>query len=115
MFASDDERLDSLFRAYRDASPAPDASANFMPDLWHRIESRNRFTFSFRRMANALVTAAVALSVALGVYTSVARSTQGYSPLSYVEILDDADSSVDVTPDIVAPARLEISDQRPVN
>ena len=31
-----------------------------MPNLWQRIESRQRFTFSFRRMANALMTAAVA-------------------------------------------------------
>ena len=54
MHGNDDQKLDALFRAYRDACPAPEASANFMPNLWRRIESRQRFTFSFRRMANAL-------------------------------------------------------------
>ena len=60
---NDEERLDALFRAYRAACQTPEASANFMPNLWARIDSRQRFTFSFRRMANALVTAAVALSM----------------------------------------------------
>ena len=61
MHGSDDQKLDALFRAYHDACVVPEASANFMPNLWARIESRQRFTFSFRRMANALTTAAVAL------------------------------------------------------
>jgi len=34
-----------------------------MPNLWARIESRQRFTFSFHRMATAMATAAVALSL----------------------------------------------------
>ena len=56
MHGSDDQKLDALFRAYNDACVAPEANANFMPNLWARIESRQRFTFSFRRMANALTT-----------------------------------------------------------
>ena len=53
MRGNDDERLDALFQAYRDACPDPEASANFMPTLWSRIDSRQTFLFSFRRMANA--------------------------------------------------------------
>ena len=60
MHDSDDQKLDALFRAYHGACAAPEASANFMPNLWARIESRQRFTFSFRHMANILTTAAVA-------------------------------------------------------
>ena len=76
--ATKNKRLDALFRAYRDACPTPEASANFMPNLWQRIESRQSFTFSFQRMANALVTAAVALSIVLGVYMSMPHNNPSY-------------------------------------
>jgi hypothetical protein len=97
---SDEARLDALFQAFREC-PAPEPGVNFMPDLWARIESRKRVTFSFRRMASAFVTAAVALSVALGVYMSVTRSNQSYFAQTYIEALTEA-NSLD-TPDIVGP------------
>ncbi len=103
---NDEERLDALFRAYRDACPTPEASANFMPNLWARIESRQRVTFSFRRMANALVTAAVALSIALGVYMSMPHANAPY-PQSYIEALAEA-NALD-TPDIVGPVNMDLS------
>ena len=62
MRGGDDHKLDVLFQAYRDACVAPEASANFMPNLWAKIESRQSFALSFQRMAKALTTAAVALS-----------------------------------------------------
>ena len=107
MRGNDDERLEALFRAYRDACPEPEASANFMPTLWGRIESRQTFLFSFRRMANAFVTAAVALSIALGVYMSIPRSVAGTNPETYIEALADA-NPLD-TPDIVGPVRLDLN------
>jgi len=102
MRGNEDEKLDALFRAYRDACPDPEASVNFMPTLWARIDSRQTFLFSFRRMANAFVTAAVALSIALGVYMSVPRSNPGVGPETYVDALADA-NPLD-NPDIVSPA-----------
>jgi hypothetical protein len=108
MRGNEDEKLDALFRAYRDACPDPEASANFMPTLWARIDSRQTFLFSFRRMANAFVTAAVALSIALGVYMSIPRSTPGSAPETYVEALADA-NPLD-NPDLVSPAaRIELN------
>jgi hypothetical protein len=104
MRGNEDERLEALLRAYRDACPDPEASANFMPTLWARIDSRQTFLFSFRRMANAFVTAAVALSIALGVYMSIPRSTPGTSSETYIEALADA-NPLD-SPDIAGPARL---------
>jgi hypothetical protein len=103
----DDEMLDALFQAYRQACPTPDASANFMPELWQRIESRQKFTFSFRRMANAFVAAAVALSVALGVYMAIPR-TPASVPMSYIEVL--AESHPLDTPDFVSPVKLDFAD-----
>ena len=103
-----DERLDALLQAYRDACPTPEPSANFMPNLWQRIESRQSFTFSFQRMANAFVTAAVALSIALGVYMSIPRSDPSSYTQSYLEALADA-NTLDI-PDEVSPVRLDLSD-----
>jgi hypothetical protein len=111
MRGSDDQELDALFRAYHDACMAPEASANFMPSLWARIESRQRYTFSFRRMANALTTAAVAASLALGIYMSIPRSSAFDNNRTYVEELADAS-----TPDamyLVNPATLDLSADRP--
>ncbi len=107
MRGSEEERLDALFQAFRDC-PTPEPGVNFMPNLWARIESRRSFTFSFRRMASAFVTAALALSVALGLYLAIPRSNQSYYSQTYVEALSEA-NSLD-TPDIVGPVLLDRSD-----
>ncbi len=90
MRGNGEERLDALFRAFRDC-PTPEPSVNFMPELWARIESRQRFSFSFRRMAGAFITAALALSLALGVYMSTPSSNQYYFQ-TYVDALAEANS-----------------------
>ena len=61
----EDERLEALFRAYRVACEPGEVSANFMPELWMRIEKAQSATFSFRRIARGFVTAAAALSLVL--------------------------------------------------
>ena len=62
----DDDRLDALFIAYRSACEPREVSANFMPELWGKIERVQSTTFSFRRIARGFVTAAAALSLAMG-------------------------------------------------
>jgi hypothetical protein len=92
-------RLDSLFQEYRDACPAPMPSANFMPELWQKIEARQNLTFSFGRMAGAFVTAALALSIGLGIYMATPRhSASPFFSQSYVEALDATDDSPDLEP-----------------
>jgi len=81
-----EERLDALFRAYRDACVAPELSANFMPNLWQRIESRQTFSFSFRRVARGFVTAAIAVTLALTIYLAVPH-TSALSNGTYVDVL----------------------------
>ena len=94
MRSREDEQLDDLLRAYRAACPEAEASANFMPNLWAQIEARQRFSFSFSRMAGAFVTAALALSLALGAYLAI-PSNAGFYNQSYVEALATQDSSAD--------------------
>ena len=106
MRGNEDERLDALFAAYRDACPSPEASANFMPNLWARIESRQSLTFSFRRMANGFVTAALAVTLALGLYMSIPHGKTTYTA-TYIEALQDA-NPLD-TPDTVNPVQFDLS------
>jgi len=107
---SADERLDALFGAYRSACSGPEPSANFMPNLWARIESRQSVTFSFRRMANAFATASVALSLALAIYMAVpGRTNPAVGNQSYIEALAEAN-----TPDaqeFINPVALELSER----
>jgi len=84
----DEAELDALFRAYRNACPDPDVSANFMPDLWRRIEERQRSVFFMGRWARALVTAAAVLSLGMAAYLYIPHGrTSIFSMESYVEAL----------------------------
>jgi len=109
MRGNDDQKLDALFGAYRAACGGPEPGANFMPNLWARIESRQSFTFTFRRMANAFATAAVALSLALGVYMAVPKSSSAVYNESYVEAL--AAANLPDTSEFVNPVSLELTDR----
>jgi hypothetical protein len=80
--------LDSFFRAYRDACPDPNASPNFMPELWRRIEERQRSVFFMGRWARALVTAAAVLSLGMAAYLYIPHGSSSiFSVESYVEAL----------------------------
>ncbi len=108
MRGSDDEKLDALFQVYRAACSGPDPSVNFMPALWARIESRQTFTFSLRRMASAFATAAVALSIALGVYMAVPGTNHAVMAQTYVDALADASTPQEY----VNPVSLELAQGR---
>jgi len=95
----DEEKLDKVFRAYREACRAPEPSANFMPELWQKIEAQQTVSFSFGRMASAFVTAALALSVGLGIYLVTPRTTSSpFFSQSYIEALDATDEAPDFEP-----------------
>ena len=99
--------LDGWFRAYRDACPAPEPSANFMPEIWQRIEERQRSLFYLGRWARTLATAAAVLSLAMAAYLYVphARNSMFYVE-SYVEALA-AGHALD-SPDVAEPAMDEL-------
>jgi len=103
MRGNHDEKLDALFRAFA-ACPTPEPSANFMPTLWQKIEARQTFTFSFRRMANTFAAAAVAMTLALSVYMYIPRSNPTPNQ-TYMDVLAEANPLE--APDLVSPARLE--------
>ena len=83
----EDARLDELFQAYRAACPDPEPSANFMPNMWARIEVRENSTHWFGSVAKALVTAALAASVILGMMISSMNQSSAFFNFTFVEAL----------------------------
>jgi hypothetical protein len=81
------ESLDELFRAYRDACPAPEPGPDFMPAMWARIEGRENSANWFGRFAKGLVTAAVAASVILGMTLSSLNRSSGFFDATFVDAL----------------------------
>jgi hypothetical protein len=85
---ADTRQLTQLFAGYRESLPDPELGAQFMPQLWERIEAqRSRFR-ALKRLAQAFVTAAAAVSVLLAV--SLGWPTPSVSPYytsTYLELL----------------------------
>jgi len=87
-----DAKLDALWSEYRSALPDPEASANFMPNLWQKIEARRVETTSvFRRMAQACVMATVAVTLVIVVLIPRIQREPVYTA-TYVDVLDAAHS-----------------------
>ena len=87
------DALSDLFGSYRAAVTDPDASADFMPGLWRKIDARRSFAWKLRRYARGVVTVAVAVCLAVGVFGL--SSGTGVNPVytqTYVEALDAADT-----------------------
>jgi hypothetical protein len=81
--------LDALLAAYREASPAPEVSPDFMPRLWQQIEARRSASYSFVRWTRALVTASAALCVLLGLLQVYLPSQPIFYTQTYIEVLQE--------------------------
>jgi hypothetical protein len=85
------EELDRLFQQYRASLPDPEASVNFMPMLWRKIEARKMFVARLKKLSQVFVAAAAAICLLLGILlqTPVATETQAVRG-NYVDVLADA-------------------------
>ena len=95
-----DDRFDSLLAEYKRSLGEPEVSANFSPTMWQKIEARKAITFSFERLAQRFVTAAVALCLLMGLFL-ITPLPQTSSLTTYVEVLADEHEIMaysDVTP-----------------
>ncbi len=82
------DKLTALLAAYREACPDPEPDANFMPTLWRKIEARQTFAVTIRRISRAFVTVAAAMCVLMAVVlVSVQSRRSVFNSGSYVEML----------------------------
>ena len=86
-----DERFDRLMADYRHAVPGPEASAQFMPHLWQKIDARRNESISvFRRWAEICVMATLALALIMSVL--LPQADQGVAG-SDVDVLKEEQTS----------------------
>ena len=87
--------IQDLFRSYGSSFNAIDGSANFMPGLWTKIDSRRRVAQSFGRLASAFVTAAFVICLILSGTLLTSNQPNG-SQATYIDVLaDDAAASAE--------------------
>ncbi|MFN7920040.1 MAG: hypothetical protein U0Q16_08085 [Bryobacteraceae bacterium] len=97
-----DDSLDRLFRRYREVTPDPEASADFMPRLWQKIEARRGFSWKLQSYARAVLTLSATACLALAAFEFVSmQPSPSLQARYYVEALDD-----DHGPDAIAGADL---------
>ena len=85
-----DQKLDSLFAAYREAVQDPDASADFMPKLWSRIDAKRNFVYRLKRMSQVAVAAALAACLLGGVLITPLSQHSPQIAGTYVDVLAEA-------------------------
>jgi hypothetical protein len=84
------DELNSVFANYRAAVPDPEASANFMPELWRRIEGRRNLTIRFKKLTQLFMAAAAAMSIFFITMLSVPAFSGSDDDSSYVDVLAKA-------------------------
>jgi len=82
------DKLDTLWKEYREACPDQEGGPGFMPGLWQRIEARRVANLSiFRRLTQVCVGATVALTVLMGVVLIPRIEKALVENASYVDVL----------------------------
>lgn len=103
-------RLAALFAAYRDALPDPEPSVNFTPQLWEKIEARQVYASSVRRLARAIITAAAAASLLMGIYSTAPRTQRSvFYNNTYLELLASGQQTHDNLADVEIIAAVQES------
>jgi hypothetical protein len=93
------DKLDALWAEYRDACPDPEPNAEFMPNLWVKIEARRVATTSiFRRSAQVLAMATLALTMLLVTVVIPRMQRAPVYSATYVDVLaaDHPNTYVDI-------------------
>jgi hypothetical protein len=79
--------LQTLFASYRAAVPDPDATANFMPELWRRIQARQTLMLRVRKLTQVFVGAAAAACLLFATIQVVPGRSRPEVHASYVDAL----------------------------
>jgi hypothetical protein len=90
--------VDSLFASYKALVPDPEPGANFMPELWRRIEARRSLVFRVKRLTQLFVAAAAAICIAFATFLAVPPSSDNSAINgNYVEELAETNPAEHLT------------------
>lgn len=105
-FSSKDEAaLDELFKSYKNACPEPEPGAQFMPEIWSRIDSRHSFSFIFGRFSKPLATLSAAACLLLAALNLMSTPQ---APPSYADaLLSDSSAEQTYFTEAVNPAPVD--------
>jgi len=95
--------LIDLFAQYKEAVPDPDPSANFMPELWRKIEARQSLMQRIRKLTRVFVGAAAAVSLLLAMIEVIPRASNSEVHGSYVDALAAANPADNLAALGIAP------------
>lgn len=84
---NEDSGLNDLFQRYRSACPEVEPNANFMPQIWQRIESRSSFRLVFAQLARPLMAGSAALLLLLLLLNLVSSQHTHLTAPTYVDAL----------------------------
>jgi hypothetical protein len=86
---TEQDKLERLWEAYRRATPAPEPSVNFVPELWARIEATRPVNWvNHLQRLMARLAPVVAVLILMGLYWwRPALSVGEGLPTGYVEVL----------------------------
>src|SRR5437762_3320555 len=81
--------LERLWAAYRQATPEPEPSVNFMPQLWTKIEAARPISWAFplARLASRLLSLTAAVTLAMCFYLWAPRLSPNASMLGYLDVI----------------------------
>src|SRR5882724_7954595 len=84
------DEINWLLAKYKAAVPDPDPSANFMPELWRKIEARQTLVLRIRKLTQVFVGAAAAVCLLFGMIEVVPGLSGSDERGSYVDVLAEA-------------------------
>ena len=81
------DELNALFARYKAAVPDPDASGNFMPQLWRKIEARQTLMLRVRKLTQVFMGAAAAVCLLFAMVQVAPSGSRPEVHASYVDAL----------------------------
>ena len=85
--------LDSMLAAYRHAVPDPEASPEFMPALWRKIDGRRNLVFRMGRLTRLFLSSAAALCLVMTAVQTFPKLDHRAARPSYLDVLAESHNS----------------------
>ena len=103
-----DQELNSLFAEYHEAIRDPEASPEFMPKLWGKIEAKRSFVYRRKKVSQLAVATALAVCVLSSILINPFSQREPLPAGTYVDML--AEAHADETVAAMGGVRLDLLD-----